>query len=150
TSTAGGLSPTGLTLEGLAVGPGTRITVDRRPADLVALRPGMRVAVRLAPDRFAAVEIRATSPQPPALLYILEAVDADARTITVLLKQKSLRLEAIRVAEDARIQIARLQPVRAGPDSAVRIDEISLRGLRPGMPVSLTLAVTEGGGLVAC
>jgi RNA polymerase sigma factor (sigma-70 family) len=149
TPAPGGLSPTGLTLVGLAAGPGTCITADGLPADFNALRPGMRVAVRLAPDHFAAVEIRATSPRPPAFLYILEKVDADARTITVLLKQKQLRLETIRVAEGARIQVARMQPVGAGPDSVARIEEISLRGLRPGMPVSLTLAVTEGGGLVA-
>jgi RNA polymerase sigma factor (sigma-70 family) len=148
-SAGGGFSPTGLTLVGLASGPGTRITADGLPADLEALRPGMRVAVRLAPDRFAAVDIRASSPRPPAFGYVLEKVDADARTMTVILTEKKVRIETIRVAPGARIQFARVQALGAGADSAVRLEETSLRRLRPGMPVSLTLAVTEGGGFVA-
>jgi hypothetical protein len=109
----------------------------------------MRAAVRMAPDRFAASEVRASSAQPPAFLYVLEDVDAAARTVTVILKQKALRLEKVRIADDARIHRMRTRPVGTGPDSTIRMDEISLRDLRPGMPVSLTLVVTEGGDLVA-
>jgi RNA polymerase sigma factor (sigma-70 family) len=149
TGARGGVGPTGLTMSGLVVAPDARITLDGRPAELKSLRPGMRAAVRLAADRFAAVEVRATSPQPAAFRYVVESVDAGAWTITVALEPKGLRLEKIRVADDAPIRLIRTQPVGDGPDLAIRTDAISLRDLRPGMFVSLTLDVTEGGGLVA-
>jgi hypothetical protein len=109
----------------------------------------MRAALRLAADRFAAVEVRATSPQAAAFRYVVEGVDAANRTMTVALKSKDLRLEKIRVAEDARIQRARFRPVGDGPDLELKIGEVPLGDIRPGMLVSLTLDATEGGGLVA-
>ena len=150
TTVPGGSGPTGLTLGDIVVIPGARITLDGAPAGLESLRPGMRVAVRLAPDRFVVAEIRMSSPHPPAFHYVVEEVDADARTLTVTLKPKDLRLAKIRVAEDAPIQITRMeQSAEAGPDSAARIKGASLREIRPGMHVSLTLAANEAGELVA-
>src|SRR5579883_2588712 len=150
TTGPGGIGPTGLTLGGIRVVPGARITLDGTAAGLESLRPGMRVAVRLAPDRFVVAEIRASSPHPPAFHYIVEEVDAEARTLTVILQPKDLRLAKIRVAQDAPIPLTRMQQIDAGPDSAARIEAVSLREVRPGMHVSLALAVTEAGELVVC
>ncbi len=149
TSAGDNVGPTGLTLRNLAAGPAARITVDGRPANLSAIRPGMRVAVRLAPDRFAAAEIRASSPQPPAFLYTIKEIDPEVRTMTVTVKDKDVTLGPIRIADDARIERTRTQRVGHARDSAIRLEKTPLRNLTPGLPVSLTLDVTEGGGLVA-
>jgi hypothetical protein len=138
----GGQAPSGLTIRGLRVAEEARITVDGRAAGLERLRAGMRITVELAPDRFAAAGIRAESPIPPASLYLLEEVDPVGRTLSVFVGGGRPVIEKIRVAEGVSV---RLMDVPL--DGALRLGNLSLADLRPGMPVALTMEMGEDGRL---
>jgi RNA polymerase sigma factor (sigma-70 family) len=140
----GVIAPGGLTLEHLEVAPDVRVSFEGKAVDLSRLRVGMAVAVELDPDRFAATGLRVRASGAPSTAEVLhlEEVDVAGRTISVAVGDRPWVIEKLGVDPEARITL-----LEVGADQALRLQGLEFQDLRPGMPVSLTLAMGRDGRL---
>jgi RNA polymerase sigma factor (sigma-70 family) len=139
--------PSGCAVAGLKVAPGARITLDGKEARLSDLKPGQRVKVRLAKDRFLVSDIEASA-RPPVFRYVLKSVDAAGRTVTVQNVEKQITLKDVPVAENAQLNRFKRETADDDQGFVARLPSIALSDLRAGMLLALELTADESAGLV--
>jgi RNA polymerase sigma factor (sigma-70 family) len=128
-TTSVALMPAGsrLAIEELPLAKEAKVFLDGKPAALVELKMGMRLALKLAAGEPAVARLDAR-PLPTGNEVILKRIDPDAKMITVVLADKELTLA---VAPD--VQIFSNAVGRTG----------SLKDLEAGMSLCLTLGVDK-------
>jgi hypothetical protein len=128
----------GLDLIDVPVAKGARIIVDGEAATLAGLKAGMRLTLRFSPDRLTVMWINAVSPHS-ASVYILSAVDAQKRTLTVTNSDRQT-MKSLPLAKDAKIH-EELISLEGRPAKTVNL---KLSDLKPGMHLVLELGIVGG------
>ena len=129
---------TGLDLIDVPVAKGARIIVDGEAATLAGLKAGMRLTLRFSPDRLTVMWINAVSPHS-ASVYILSAVDAQKRTLTVTNSDRQT-MKSLPLAKDAKLHES-LISLEGRPAKTVNL---KLSDLKPGMHLVLQLGIVDG------
>jgi RNA polymerase sigma factor (sigma-70 family) len=135
-TTSGSFGPSGLYLRDLRLTRDAHVTLDGKPARLTDLKPGTKLTLRFGAEGFALARIEAFVNSQPGSPYILKEIAPARNTISVVI-DGDVRLDALRLAKDADIEIHGNRGVR----------KAALRDLEPGMTVHLELRPDEEGKL---
>jgi RNA polymerase sigma factor (sigma-70 family) len=135
----------GITLRGLTVAPDARILADGREAKLEDLKRDMQLSLQMAADKLTITRIEALSPKP-AVSYVVKAVDALARTISVTMGPEGPALTDLPLAGDARIEAEYVNVVLQGMETQIS----ELTDLKVGMRVHLELVMDGDKIVVKC